>query len=73
MLNFNFLEKSLALVSLPHFAHDFSIKMFLTLHSDVTTDQISLSNCPYFSRYWAIFVLQLFVDQAVTSQNLKLT
>ena len=36
-------------------------------------DQISLSHCLYFSRHWAISVYQLFVNQAVTSQNLKLT
>ena len=33
MLKFNFLEKSLGLVSPPHFAYDFSRKMFLMLHS----------------------------------------
>ena len=37
------------------------------------TDQISLSDCLYFSRYSAICVFQLFVNQAMTSQNLKLT
>ena len=36
------------------------------------TDQISLSDCLYFSRYLAICVLKLFVNQAVTSWNLKL-
>ena len=36
------------------------------------TDQIPLSDCLYFSRYWEICVLQLFVNQAVTPQNLKL-
>ena len=33
----------------------------------VLTDQISLSGCLYFLRYWAICVLQLFVNQVVTS------
>ena len=33
MLNFNFSEKGLALVSPPHFAYDFSRKMFLMLQS----------------------------------------
>ena len=33
MLNFIFLEKGLGLVSSPHFVSDFSIKMFLMLHS----------------------------------------
>ena len=37
------------------------------------TDQISLPDCLYFSRYWVICGLQLFVNQVVTSQNLKLT
>ena len=33
MLSFNFLEKNLGLVSPPHFVYDFSIKMFVMLHS----------------------------------------
>ena len=33
MVNFNFLEKGLELVSPPHFEYDFSRKMFLVLHS----------------------------------------
>ena len=33
MLNFNFSEKSLELVSLPHFEYNFSREMFLMLHS----------------------------------------
>ena len=37
------------------------------------TDQISMSDRLYFSTYWAICVLKLFVNLAVTSQNLKLT
>ena len=37
------------------------------------TEQTSLSDCPYFSRYWATCVLQLFVNLAMTSSNLKLT
>ena len=36
-------------------------------------DQISLPGCPYFLSYWAICVLQLFVNQVVTSRILKLT
>ena len=52
MLNFTFSEKVLGLVYPPHFVHDL-------------TDQISLSDCLYFLRYWAIGVLQLFVNQAV--------
>ena len=36
-------------------------------------DQISQSVCLYFLRYWAICVLQLFVNQVVTSKNSKIT
>ena len=32
------------------------------------TDQVSLSDCLYFLRYWGICVLQLFVNQVVTSK-----
>ena len=67
MLNFNFSEKGLGLVSPPHFVNDFSRKMFLMCHVIQLTDQISLSDCLYFLRYWTICVLQLFVNQAVTS------
>ena len=55
MLDFNFSEKGLGLVSSPHFAYDFSRKISLMLHS--LTDQISLSDYLYFLRYWAICVL----------------
>ena len=64
MLNFNFSEKGLGLVSQAHFVYDFSKKScscYILL-----TDQISLSDCVYFSSYWVIWVLQLFVYQAVT-------
>ena len=33
MLNFDFLEKGLGIVSLPHFVYDFSRKIFLMLYS----------------------------------------
>ena len=33
----------------------------------LSTDQISLSDCLYVLRYWTIYVLQLFVNQDVTS------
>ena len=36
------------------------------------TDQVSMSDCLYFSRYWAICVLQLFVNQAVTSKKCEI-
>ena len=34
-------------------------------------DQIWLSSCLYFVRYWAICVLQLFVNQLVTCMNFE--
>ena len=71
MLNFNFSERGLGLVYPPHFMYDFSEQRFSCYI--LLTDQISLSDCLYFLRYWAICVLRLFVNQAVTSQNLKLT
>ena len=64
MLNFNFSEKGLGLVLPSHFLYDFSRKMFLML---LSTDQISLSDCLYFSRYWEICVLKLFINQALMS------
>ena len=67
MPNFNFPEKGLGLVCPPHFADDFSRKLFLIFsHYILLTDQISLSDSLYFSRYWAICALQLFFNQAVT-------
>ena len=42
MLNFNFSDKSLGLVSPSHFVYDFSKKMFLMFHV-LLADQISLS------------------------------
>ena len=33
MLNFDFLDKGLGIVSLPYFVYDLSAKMFLMLHS----------------------------------------
>ena len=65
MLNFNFSEKGLGLVSPPHFVYDFQEKC-LSCYI-LLTDQVSLSDCLYFSRYWAICVLQLLINQAVTS------
>ena len=64
MLNFNSPEKGLGLVSSPH-AYDFSGETFLMLHS--INWQVSLSDCLYFWRYWAICILQLFINQVVTS------
>ena len=36
-------------------------------------DQIPWSGCLYFMRYWTICVLQLLLNQVVTSWILKLT
>ena len=55
MLNFEFLDKSLGIVSLALFVYDILL-----------TDQISLPGCIYVLRYWAICVLQLGVNQVVT-------
>ena len=54
--------KCLRVVSPPHFVYDFSRKLCI-----LVTDQFSLPDCLYFMRYWAIYVLQLFVSQVVTS------
>ena len=65
MVNFNFLEKGLRLVSPPHLCMIFQEKCFSCYI--LITDQISLSDCLYFSRYWTICqcILQLFINQAV--------
>ena len=70
MLNFDFLEKGLWIVSPLHFAFDFS-KKYLSFYI-LLIDQILLSDCLYSLRYWAIYVLQLLVSQVVTSEILKL-
>ena len=65
MLNFNFSEEGLGLASPTIFVYDFS-KKCLPCYI-LFTGQISLSDCLYFSRYWAMYVLQLFVNQPVKS------
>ena len=65
MLNFDFLEKGLRIDFPPYFVFDFSRKMFLMFI--LSTDQVSLSNCFYFMRYWAKYVFQLFVSQFLIS------
>ena len=65
MFNFDFLEKGLRMVSPSHFVYDFSKKCFSCYA--LLTDQISLPDCLYFLKYWSICVLQLFVNQVVTS------
>ena len=64
MLNVDFFRKGLEIVSPPHFLYDFPKKSFSHI---LLTDQISLSDCLYFLKYWAILVLKLFVSQVVTS------
>ena len=50
MLKFDFLEKGLGIVSLPHFVYDFSWKMFLILYSINWSSFIAW--LPFFLRYW---------------------
>ena len=70
MLNFDFIEKELEIVSLPPFVYDFSRKIFSSYI--LLNDQISLPDCICVLRYCLICVLQLFVNQAVASKILKL-
>ena len=64
MLNYDFLEKGLAIVSQPHFVHDFSRKTFLMFLS------INWSNfivgLSLLFEIWALCLLQ-FVSQVATS------
>ena len=64
IINFDFPEKCLGLVSPPNFVYDFSRIMFLMSFS---INWQNLSDYFYFLRYWAICVLQLFVNQFATS------
>ena len=43
------------------------------LYYALLTDQISMSDCLYSLRYWAICVLQLFFSHVVLQKILKLT
>ena len=63
MLNFNFSKKSLGLASPPHFVYDLSRKTFVMLYSINRPNFIVRLH--FISRYWALCVLQLFVNQAV--------
>ena len=65
MLNFDFLENGLGIVSPANCVYDFSRKKISCYV--LLTDQISLPDTLCFLRYWAICVLQLFVNQVVTS------
>ena len=65
------IKRILELVYKPHFLHNFWRKIFSCYI--LLIDQISLSGCFFFVRYWTICLLQLFVNQAVTSWISKLT
>ena len=65
MVNFNFPEKGLGLVFHHILWMIFQEKCFSCYI--LLTDQISLSDYLYLLRYWAICVLQLLVNQVVTS------
>ena len=65
MLNFEFLENGLGIVSPPHFVYIFQEKPFSCYTR--LTDQISLPDCIYSLRYCPVCVLQLFANQLVTS------
>ena len=56
MVNFDFLERGLAIVSLPHFVYDFWRKMFLMLHS---------INQPSFIA-WLSLLLEILVNICIT-------
>ena len=57
MLNFNFLEKGLGTVSLPHFMYDFSRKVFLVLYSIIW---------PNFNA-WLPLLLEILVNMCMVS------
>ena len=61
MLNFDFLEKGLGIVSPPHFAYDFSRKMFHVIFYYLNKFHW-LIDYLYLSRYWLISVLQFYVN-----------
>ena len=46
MLNFDFLEKGLGMVSPPHFVYNFSRKMFLKLHPGISWNLVIKSKLP---------------------------
>ena len=65
-------KRGLELVYLPHFLRDFRRKKYYCCYI-LLPDQISMSGCLHFVRYWAICILYLFVNQDVTSKILKLS
>ena len=46
MLNFDFLEKGLRIVSPPHFVYDFSRKIFLKLYFGISGNLVVKSKLP---------------------------
>ena len=56
MLDFNFSEKGLGLISQPYFVYDFSWKMFLLLHS---------INWPTFT-VWLLLLLEMLGNMCIT-------
>ena len=58
-------SRPLALTSLPHFFWIVFEGKYFTCYI-LITDQISLFSCLYFVRYWAICVLQMFLDLVAT-------
>ena len=71
MLNFDFLDNGLGIVSTAHFVYDFLTKVFFMLYSINQPNFIAW--LPLLLELLAICVLQLFVNQIVTSWILKLT
>ena len=69
-LNFDFLGKSLGIVSPAHSVYAFSTKMFLMLYFINWPKFIAWF--PLLLENWVICVLQLFVNQVATSWILKL-
>ena len=65
MLNCDFLEKGLGIVSYHILCMIFQEKSFS--YYTILTNQISLPDCLFFLRYWIMCVLQSFVSQVVMS------
>ena len=65
MLNFEFLDRVLGMVSPVHFVYDFSRKMFLMLYS------INWSDFMVFLRYWAIFLIKPFLYMHKNSRQIS--
>ena len=70
MLNFDFLEKGLVIVSPTHVVHDFSRKIFFMLYS-INRPNFIVRLPLLLDSYWELCVLQLLVNQVVMSEILK--